>query len=143
MRALVALVLLSACASCAERPRYGASMAQVGHYFELTGRALQGGRLELARWTVHELSETFDDDVAHARPPGRADTAELNKQDAAFRAGALNALVAASTRNDPAALTAAFAAAATSCNACHAAVGFSFLEVSGRPGDAVPTTLPP
>jgi hypothetical protein len=111
-------------------------MTQVGHRFELLGRAMQAKRWDLAGFELGELRETFDD-VPTAELPHdvKADIPQLAKGFVPVIEAALQDAV---TKRDPAGAATAFATASQACNGCHQASGRKFIEIPDKLGESVP-----
>ena len=139
---LVVLALAPACsqadAGLAARARYGPLMGEAGRRFEILGRSAQAGRWELAAYQAHEMGEMWQDELPRASTPHAVDTVLLRPQEKAFGAVHPAALEAAARSSDKEGFERAFAAAAGSCNACHASTGFGFVEIPAAPGQLVP-----
>ena len=135
-----------ACVGAAPPPtppaRYGALMAEVGSRFERMGRAVRGGRFELAEFERGELEEVFEDDLPRAEPPRESAGVDLAGAAQAFTSTDLPALKAAIAARSPAAMQRAYANAAATCNGCHRASGHAFIEVPVQPGLAIPRLDP-
>ncbi len=129
-----------ACAEAAAPPRYGPIMVRVGQRYELLGRAIVAGRWELAGYALHELDEELDE-LPGATPPEEVSRDVLGPALASLRQR-MPALAQAVTARDAAAARAAYAAASTTCNACHAAAQHGYLVVPSTPGEAVPSSSP-
>jgi len=140
----LAVLALGACAhsQSAAAPAYGAVMADVGRRFEVLGRALAAGRVELAEYELGELEETFSEALPHAAPPKEGHPEVLPELERDYLARTLPALRRALAAKEPATRAGGFSAAAEACNACHQASGHGFIEISGVPGHAVPSTEP-
>jgi len=143
---LVAAVMLCASVGCnaaappPPAPRLGDVMTQVGHRFELLGRAIQANRWELAEFELGELRETFDDVAVAAIPTDvKADVRQLAKGVIPAIESALSGAVA---HRDLAIATAAFATAAKACNSCHQASGKPYIEIPEAIGVTVPRLDP-
>jgi cytochrome c553 len=119
--------------------RYGALMQEVGHRFEVLGKAEKVGRYELADFELDELGEIFEEDLPNAEPPkeneGKVDLKGLAD---AFQKTHPPELAAALKKRDAAAFAVAFARAAATCNGCHRASGHGYVEVPAEPGANVP-----
>lgn len=124
-------------AAAAPTPRYGALMVEIGHRFELIGRAAKAKRFELAAFELHEMEEAFED-LARANPPKASRDVPLGGMAEAFMTTHPEALRSALAKGDMAASRDAFQAAATSCNACHQASRHGFVEIPGEMGASVP-----
>jgi hypothetical protein len=150
VRALVALGVVAsritvegrpfACVEASAPPRYGPIMVRVGQRYELLGRALVAGRWELAAYALHELDEELDE-LPGATPPEEVARAVLGPALASLRQR-VPALEQAVTARDAAAARAAYAAASTTCNACHAAAQHGYIIVPSTSGEVVPSTSP-
>lgn len=123
-------------------PRYGAVMAEIGQRFELSGRAFDAGRFELAAFEVGELSELFNQDLPRAEPPKEGPRENLKSMADAFAKVSPARLKSAIGSRDPLAFRAAYKEAAVSCNSCHAASGHGFIEVPSEPNKPVPNLDP-
>jgi cytochrome c553 len=134
----LAFVLLAACVhgTVSVPPRrLGDAMIEVAMRFERAGRAVLANRWGLASYDLTELGEVFDDDLIASKWMGNAEVARLAHR---FDADALLPLRDAVRAKDGAASEAAFAAAATACNACHRAAGMAFIEIPSTLGSSVP-----
>jgi len=140
-----AVLLLAACWPVKEvsPPRYGQVMVEMGHRFELTGKAGGVGRFELALFELGEMEELLDEDLPRAALPRVGGTADFASLTAQFRKTSVPDLRKATEAHDVAAFRAAFGLAAQACNQCHQASGHGFVEVSGEPTASVPRTDPP
>jgi cytochrome c553 len=128
-----------------EGPGLGVVMVQVGHRFELAGRAAVANRFELAAFEAGELGELFENDVPRASLPKEGPTAQIPAMAKAFLESIPPELSKAATSKDPAAFAAAFEHAAATCNACHQSAEKGFIQVPSVPGRSVPVLdpLPP
>ena len=117
-------------------------MSEIGHRFELTGRAAKAGRFPLAHYEIGELDEALDDDLPRAAPPRKGDPAKLAALLKQLRTQRLPALQHAAESGDAAAYAKAYAETAQICNTCHAATGHDFVEVPEVPGMSVPRLDP-
>jgi hypothetical protein len=131
-------------AESAERPgaRYGALMAEVGLRFERLGRAALARRFDLAEFERGELEEVFEEDLPKAEPPRESAGVNLSGVADAFRQTNLPDLKTAIEAKDIAAVKAAYARAAETCNGCHRASGHVFVEIPKLPGQPVPRLDP-
>ena len=86
--AFVIVVFLASCsrapATNAPRRNYGAVMSDIGHRYELAGRAAAASRFELAAFEVDEMRELFEGDLAHAELPKEGPSAQLASMADAF-----------------------------------------------------------
>ncbi|MEO7332118.1 MAG: hypothetical protein ABI193_26315 [Minicystis sp.] len=126
-------------------PHYGTVMVELGHRFEVLGKAMNADRFELAEFEVGEMEEIFEDDLPHATPPREIKGVNLAGLADAFAKTNLPELQKATKGKDKAAFAAAFNRASETCNGCHKATGHSFIEIPNVPGVAVPKLdpLPP
>ena len=113
-------------------------MLQVGRRFEMAGKAMTANRFELAAFEVGELEELFEGDVPKAALPKEGPTAHIQPLAKEFLASVPPDLTKAANAKDEAAFAAAFARAATRCNACHQASAKGFIVVPSVPGQSVP-----
>jgi hypothetical protein len=116
-------------------------MVQVGHRFEMAGRAAAARRFELAAFEVGELEELFKDDVPRAGLPKEGPTAHIPAMTKAFLQ-AVPQLSKAASAGDRAAFAAEFEHAAAMCNACHRASAKAFIQIPSVPGQPVPDVDP-
>lgn len=123
------------------KPRYGASMTEVGQRFELAGRAAAANRFELAAFEIGEISELFEE-LPRAEPPKEGPTEVLGPLADAFLKTHAPELRKAATAKDAAAFAGAFKNAAAACNECHRASGHGFVEIPAELGKAVPAMDP-
>ena len=123
------------------QPRYGELMSEVGHRFELLGRAGAARRWDLASFELHELEEVFAE-LPDAEPPDHTGGVELRGVESAFRNTHPPELRAALASRDAAGFAAAFARTASTCNGCHRATGHVFIEIPDQPGAGVPKLDP-
>jgi hypothetical protein len=121
-------------------PGYGTVMADVARRFELLGRAVAGGRIELAAYELDEIGEAFEEQIPRATLPKEGTPAVLPAMARAFRESTLPEMEKALKSKDRAAITKAFENTATACNVCHQASGHGFIEVPTVPGRSVPET---
>lgn len=141
------LVVLAACnrptqatdASPAPTTGWGSVMVDVGRRFELSGRAAQAGRFELAEYEADELGETFEDELSHAALPKEGPVATLPPLAADFAKAHPAAMKQAAHDKNRAAFETAFQKAAEACNSCHRASGHGFIEIPSVMGKAVPS----
>jgi hypothetical protein len=122
--------------------RYGALMAEVGQRFERLGRAAVARRWDLAEFERGEIEEVFEEDLPGAEPPRESAGVNLAGVADAFRQTNLPDLESALEARDPAALKAAWARAAETCNGCHRSSGHAFVEIPRLPGQPVPRLDP-
>jgi cytochrome c553 len=139
------LALGAACRSAADAPppgpHFGDLMAEVGRRFERAGRAVAAGRWGLAGYDIGEIDEVFAQDLPTAIMP--EDVAiDLRPPAQAFASTAPAELRKAIVAKDRAGFEAAFARAATACNACHTAAGKPFIEVPSTINAPVPRLDP-
>ncbi|MFO0758889.1 MAG: hypothetical protein U0359_20520 [Byssovorax sp.] len=123
-------------------PHYGAVMVELGHRFEVAGKAMNANRFELAEFEVGEIEEIFEDDLPHAAPPREIKGVNLKGLAEAFAKTNLPELQKATKDRDKAAFAKAFSNAAEVCNGCHKSTGHTFIEIPGEPGAAVPKMDP-
>lgn len=129
MKWLAALVL----AACAQPPppakpvhrRGGELMIEVGTRYPRLPREIAAGSWELAAYDVHEMRETFEDDLL---PRSWNDNPTMQHEAKTFLAGPLAALEA-SARTRDAGWRAAFDATTKACNACHATAHVAFIVI--------------
>jgi hypothetical protein len=124
----------------APHERYGELMSEVGRRFEFLGRAAAARRWELAAFELEELEEIFAE-LPAAEPPGHMDEISLDNLsgiEEAFRNTHPPELSAALAGRDSAAVAAAFASTAATCNSCHRATGHAFIEIPAALGAGVP-----
>jgi hypothetical protein len=126
----------------AEAPELGNVMVQVGHRFELAGKAMASSRFELAEFEVGELQEVFENDVPKAKLPKEGPTGQIRPMAKAFLEQVLPELTGAAGSKDKARFAVAFEHAATACNACHWAAAKGFIQVPTVPGQSVPVLDP-
>lgn len=131
-----------AAAPAEQGPHYGAVMVELGHRFEVAGRAMNANRFELAEFEVGEIGEIFEDDLPHAEAPREIKGVDLKGLAEAFAKTHLPELEKATKAKDKAAFATAFTRASETCNGCHKATGHSFIEIPGEPGAAVPRLDP-
>jgi hypothetical protein len=142
-------LLCALCTGCkkeappAPGPGYGEVMTGVARRFELAGKAIAGGRLELAAYELDEIGETFTEDLPHASPPKEGHPEVLPELAKAFLKTTLPEAKKALEARDKAKAAAAFSVTAQACNACHQASGHPFIEVPLVAGRAVPETEAP
>ena len=129
-------------AASATVPGLGEVMSQVGHRFELAGRAAKANRFEMAAYEVGELEELFETDVPRAALPKEGPTAQIPSMAKAFLETVPPDMSRAAASQDPAVFGAAFQRAAAMCNACHQASAKAFIQVPAIPGHAVPDLDP-
>jgi len=129
-------------AASATVPGLGEVMSQVGHRFELAGRAAKANRFEMAAFEVGELEELFETDVPRAALPKEGPTAQIPSMAKAFLEAVPPDLSRAAASRDPAVFGAAFERAAAMCNACHQASARAFIQVPAILGHAVPDLDP-
>lgn len=140
-RTLVVTMLVSGCASLPARVEagsWGSAMAEVGRRFELVGRALAAGRYELASYELDEIDEVFHDTLPHTSLPKEGHPERIEPLRVVFAEQGLTELARALGTKSTTEARAAFAATATSCNACHQASGHAFIEVPSVAGEQVP-----
>ena len=101
-------------------------MLEVGTRYARLGREVEAGRWELAAYDVHELRETFDDDLL---PRTWGDNPTMQHAARAFLAGPLAQLEATARTKDRAGWPAAFTATTAACNACHRDGHVAFIEI--------------
>lgn len=123
-------------------PHYGAVMVELGHRFEVAGRAMNANRFELAEFEVGEIGEIFEDDLPHAEAPREIKGVDLKGLAQAFARTHLPESEKATKSKDKAAFATAFARASETGNGCHKATGHAFIEIPGEPGAAVPKLDP-
>lgn len=128
--------------SAPEAREFGSVMVEVGHRYELAGRATLAGRFELAAFEVDEMNELFEDELPHARLPKEPTQADLRALAGAFAKTEIPDLAAAAKAKDARAFAAAFRHASETCNACHRASGHAFVEVPVALGKSVPSLDP-
>jgi cytochrome c553 len=117
-------------------------MVQVARRFEITGRAANANRFELAEFETGEIGELFETDVPNAELPKEGPTAQIPAMAKAFLEGAVPELKKAAAAKDGAAFASAFQRAASLCNACHLASAKGFVQVPSEPGKSVPDLDP-
>ena len=130
MRFVAALVLVA----CAQPPpptkpvhrRGGELMIEVGARYARLPHEIAADRWELAAYDVHELRETFEDDLP---PRAWGDNPAMQHEAKAFLAGPLAALEASARTRDHAGWAATFDATTKACNACHAVAHVEFIEI--------------
>lgn len=122
---------------------YGTVMADVARRFELVGKAIQGGRWDLALYEQDEIGELFEGPLAYADRPKEGHPEVLPDQQKNFAEHALPELKDALEKRQAAPATTAFAHVAAACNGCHTMSGHPFIEVPTVPGRPVPLTDPP
>jgi hypothetical protein len=132
----------SAAASPPDSPHYGDVMSEIGHRFELMGRAAKAKRFRLAHYEIGELGEALHDDLPRAQPPRKGDPKKLAALLADLDKQRLPALDKAVQDRDGTAVAKAFAETAGICNACHAATGHDFVQIPKTPGETVPLLDP-
>lgn len=132
----------SASAAAPEGPHYGEVMSEIGHRFELSGRAAVAGRFRLAGYEIDELGEAIDEDLSRAEPPREGDPKKLASLLNELKSQRMPALTRAAKAKDASAYRGAFANAAKTCNACHEATEHPFVEVPEVPGGSVPRLDP-
>lgn len=152
LRAIVLIVAscspgpLSSSSKGAREPRssrgYGAVMSDIGHRFELGGRAAAANRFELAAFEVDEMRELFESDLPHAELPKEGASAALPAMAHSFALTHLPELMKAAQAKDGRAFAGAFQRASTTCNGCHEASGHGFIQIPSTPGKAVPNLDP-
>ncbi len=125
-----------------DAPHYGDVMTEVGRRFELVGRAAQARRFRLAAYEIGEMDEALDDDLPRAQPPRKGDPKKLAALIGELEKQQLPALEKAVRSRDSAKVADAFAEAAGTCNACHAATGHDFVQIPTDPGKSVPLLDP-
>lgn len=118
--------------------RIGQVMVEVGHRFEIAGRAAEAERWGLAHYEVHEILEMFEMDMTRAALPGDCDDTLSDSTYAALLETQLPALRDAAENEDADAFASQFRTVSASCNACHAGCQVAFVEVPGTPGSEVP-----
>jgi hypothetical protein len=123
-------------------PDFGQVMEEVGHDFELLGRAAKNRRYDFAKFQLGELQEVFHDDVPRAGLPRETNGVDVKSAARAFISEYPPALESALVARDAQAFANAFSKTATGCNSCHAATGHAFIEISATPGAAVPDLEP-
>jgi hypothetical protein len=123
-------------------PGLGQVMSEVGHRFEMAGRAANANRFELAAFEVGELQELFETDVPRASMPKEGPTAHIPAMAKAFLEAVPPDLTRAAASKDQAVFATAFQRAAAMCNACHQASAKVFIQVPAVPGHAVPDLDP-
>lgn len=121
---------------------YGAVMSDVGHRYELAGRAAAASRFELAAFEVDELRELFAGDLARADLPKEGPTTALASMADAFQKANLPELAKAAQAKDARAFAESFERASAACNGCHLTSGHAFIEVPSVPGKPVPDLDP-
>lgn len=121
---------------------YGEAMSELGHRFELAGRAANANRFDLAGYEVGEMYEVIDDDLAHASPPREGDPKKVAALLEELRGRRLPDLSRTAVQKDAQGFTASFAETARTCNACHAATKHGFLQIPEEPGREVPRLDP-
>ncbi len=122
--------------------RFGAVMAEVGRRFELSGRAIDANRFELAGFEAGEIQELFETDLPRAELPKEGPTAPIAAMADAFAKTYPAELIKAAKARDARAFGAAFARASAACNACHQASGHAFIQIPSVPGKVVPDLDP-
>ncbi|HJL15291.1 MAG TPA: hypothetical protein RMH99_06535 [Sandaracinaceae bacterium LLY-WYZ-13_1] len=122
--------------------RIGQVMVEVGHRFEISGRAAEAGRWELAQYEAHEILEVFDSDMRRALLPGDCDDAVADRMYETLRSDQLADLRDAAGEGDAEAYAARYRTVSGSCNGCHAACEVSFVQVPAEPGHEVPDLSP-
>jgi hypothetical protein len=123
-------------------PSYGAAMSDVGRRFEVLGRALVGGRFELAQYELGEIEESFTGTLPHAQLPREGHPEVLPALVQTFSQAAIPDLRQALSTRNAAQSASAFGRMGKTCNECHLASGHVFIEVPLVPGHAVPVTAP-
>jgi len=121
-----------------EGPRIGALMTEIGHRFEMLGRAATAHRWELAAWELGELDEALAE-VPKAVIPKDVNAETMRSFPQMLPIGQLRSALEAKS---DVALAAAFSQAAAVCNSCHQANARGFIEVPQEPGAAVPRLDP-
>jgi len=102
-------------------------MIEVGTRYVRLSREVAAGRWELAAYDVHELRETFEDDLlVHTW----GDNPTMQKAAKDFLAGPLAQLEATARTQDRAGWGTAFGATTTACNACHKTGKVAFVEIA-------------
>jgi hypothetical protein len=153
MPLLLALVLTAGCSKTsasattgaeprADAPGLGEVMEQVGHRFEMAGKAATANRFELAAFEVGELEELFENDVPRASLPKEGPTAQIPSLAKAFLSAVPPELTKAAASKDQATFAAAFQNAAAMCNGCHESAAKGFIKVPSAPGRSVPVLDP-
>lgn len=117
-------------------------MVDVGHRFEVLGRAADSGRYDLADYELGEIEESFEEALPDADPPKEGHPEVLPALVSAFAKTTIPDLKHAIASHDRTAIAAAFEKTATACNACHKASGHGFIEVPLVLGKSVPNTDP-
>jgi len=117
-------------------------MVNVGHRFEVAGRAMVAGRYELAEFEVGEIEEAFEDDVPHAELPKEGPTAQIRPMAENFLKTNVPELKKAAASKNVAAFQTAFEHTAGACNVCHLAAQKGFIQIPTVPGRPVPELSP-
>lgn len=125
-----------------DAPHYGEVMSEIGHRFELMGRAARARRFRLAHYEIGELEEALHDDLPRAAPPRKGDPHKLAALLGELDKQRLPELKRAVKTRDSAQIDQAFSHTAQICNACHAATGHDFVQVPATPGKSVPLLDP-
>lgn len=131
---LLAALLLAACAHPAPKAppihrRGGELMIEVGTRYARVGREVAANRWELAAYDIHELRETFEDDLL---PRTWNDNPTMQHASKTFLDGPLANLEATARTKDRAAWATAFAATTDACNACHRDGKVEFIEIDAN-----------
>ena len=155
VRALFVLMVLASCSRPtptsqlttdagpqADARGWGSVMVEVGHRFEVAGRAASAKRFELAAFEVDEMQELFENDLPRAELPKEGPTTSLLATADAFAKTHPAALIKAANAKDARAFADAFQSASAMCNACHQASGHAFIQIPSVPGKSVPDLDP-
>lgn len=145
--ALISISILTACSSVNDqennnaiaaednktfKPGIGFFMGRMQVYHEKLGHSITEENVELINFYIHELEENIEDtDKTH---PGRTETKLLNTL-----ITPIEEMEDALDKKDFAAVKEGYLQLTKSCNACHDAVGFSFISIKVPTENSFPT----